>query len=125
MYKIIQSKDGKAKLKTSLRGKALIFNPLLNKSNAFSEHERDVLNLDGKLPPVYEDLEKQTGRAIRQYNQFKSDEAKSIYLHALYNTNEILFYALVTKYINEITTIYTKTITKITFYKSFKQFKQK
>ena len=56
IYRIRQDKDGKKVLQTSLKGKALMFHPLLNKSNAFSEQERLDFNLEGKLPPAKESL---------------------------------------------------------------------
>ncbi|MAV29411.1 MAG: NAD-dependent malic enzyme [Legionellales bacterium] len=111
IYQIDKAKNGKAVLRTSLTGKALLFHPLLNKSNAFSAAERDTLRLIGKLPPVEESLETQTQRAYKQYLGCHSDEAKSIYLHALYNTNETLFYAVITQYIDEVTAkLYTPTV---------------
>ena len=111
IYKITKDKQGKNIIMTNLKGKALMFHPLLNKSNAFTAAEREAFCLEGKLPPVCETLETQTERAYQQYLSASSDEAKSIFLHVLYNTNEILFYALIRKYINEITAkLYTPTV---------------
>ena len=111
IYQLMKDKKGAQIIKTSLRGKALMFHPLLNKSNAFSKKEREDFGLVGKLPPVEESLETQVQRAYKQYHSCVSDEAKSIYLHALYNTNETLFYALITKHIAEVTEkLYTPTV---------------
>lgn len=110
IYKI-KRENSEQVLETSLKGKALMFHPLLNKGNAFTEEERSMFHLEGKLPPAKETLLIQTERAYKQYQVFKTDEAKSIFLHALYNTNETLFYSLITKYINEITAkLYTPTV---------------
>jgi malate dehydrogenase (oxaloacetate-decarboxylating) len=80
-------KDGeKLYIRTKLKGKALMFYPILNKGSAFTEQERDVFGLAGRLPPTVETLEQQVKRAYCQYQSFTTDEAKSIYLHALYTT---------------------------------------
>ncbi|HAV93284.1 MAG TPA: NAD-dependent malic enzyme [Proteobacteria bacterium] len=111
IYELMKDKKGAQIIKTSLRGKALMFHPLLNKSNAFSKQEREAFGLIGKLPPTEETLETQVERAYKQYHSCVSDEAKSIYLHVLYNTNETLFYALITKHIAEVTEkLYTPTV---------------
>lgn len=111
IYRIDKTENGKEVLRTSLTSKALLFHPLLNKSNAFTSTERKALGLIGKLPPVEESLETQTQRAYKQYLSCHSDEAKSIYLHVLYNTNETLFYSVITQYIDEVTEkLYTPTV---------------
>ena len=113
IYKIDIEANGKTTLKTSIKGKSLLFHPRLNKGNAFSYKERKDFALMGKLPPVVESLDTQVNRVYHQYSRVKGNHAKSIFLHALFNINEILFYALVTRYISEITDkLYTPTVSE-------------
>ena len=120
IYRIEKNENGDDVLYTNLTGKALLFHPLLNKSNAFTTDERKALGLIGKLPPVEEDLEIQTQRAYKQYMSCHTDEAKSIYLHVLYNTNETLFYSVITRYIDEVTAkLYTPTVSTTVQHYSF------
>ena len=113
VYKIVTDNDGNHIIQTSLRGKALMFHPRLNKGNAFSDKERVMLGLLGKLPPVVESLATQVDRAYHQYMKVQGDYEKSLYLHGLFNTNEILFYALVSRYISEVTDkLYTPTVSE-------------
>ena len=100
-----------ATLSTSLRGGALLENPLLNKGNAFSETERRDLGLIGLLPPHVETLDEQVERAYAALGQETSDLAKHIYLRGLQDTNETLFYALVHAHLPEIMPlIYTPVV---------------
>lgn len=107
-------KDGeKSYIRTKLKGKALMFYPILNKGSAFTEKERNDFGLAGRLPPTVETIDQQVKRAYCQYQDFTTDEAKSIYLHALYNSNEILFYKLLITYIEEMTDkLYTPTVSQ-------------
>ena len=98
-------------LSTPLRGGALLENPLLNKGNAFSETERRDLGLIGLLPPHVETLDEQVERAYAALGQETSELAKHIYLRALQDTNETLFYALVHAHLPEIMPlIYTPVV---------------
>lgn len=101
----------KGKLYTTLKGKALLFHPLLNKGTAFTQQERDELNLIGKLPARVETLDEQINRVEKQLERFQTQQEKSIFLHVLFNTNEILFYAFVRKFLSSvIATLYTPTV---------------
>lgn len=96
---------------TELSGMILLETPLLNKGSAFSREERLAFNLMGLLPPRYEDIEEQMERAYHQYSSFQAPINKHIYLRRLQDTNETLFYALITKYVEEmIPIIYTPTV---------------
>ncbi|MEN9343522.1 MAG: hypothetical protein RLZZ453_309 [Chlamydiota bacterium] len=89
----------------------LLYNPLLNKGMAFSEEERDLFNLHGLLPPYIATIDEQ---ALRSYTVFKSkssDLDKYIYLRDLQDSNETLFYYLISKHIEEIMPyIYTPVV---------------
>jgi malate dehydrogenase (oxaloacetate-decarboxylating) len=92
-------------------GPALLETPLLNKGSAFTEKERKSFNLLGLLPPRYESIEEQVDRAYRQYSSFSSPLNKHIYLRAIQDNNETLFYRLVQQHIDEMMPIiYTPTV---------------
>ncbi len=92
-------------------GPALLETPLLNKGSAFTSKEREVFNLTGLLPPRYESIEEQVDRAYMQYSSFVSPINKHIYLRAIQDNNETLFYRLVQSHIDEMMPIiYTPTV---------------
>ncbi len=68
--------------------------PLLNKGSAFSMEERRNFNLLGLLPEVVETIEEQAERAWIQYQGFKTEIDKHIYLRNIQDTKETLFYCL-------------------------------
>jgi malate dehydrogenase (oxaloacetate-decarboxylating) len=49
----------------SLSGYDLINSPRLNKGTAFTDHERDVFDLHGLLPPHVGNLDEQVERRLR------------------------------------------------------------
>lgn len=92
-------------------GPALLETPLLNKGSAFSVEERKYFNLEGLLPDAIETIEEQTERAYKQYQSFENDMDKHIYLRNIQDTNETLFYRLVSNHITEMMPIiYTPTV---------------
>lgn len=95
----------------SYAGPALLETPMLNKGSAFSEKERRNFNLIGLLPPRYEDIEEQVQRAYMQYKSFAQPINKHIYLRAVQDNNETLFYRLVSEHLVEmLPIIYTPTV---------------
>lgn len=94
-----------------LRGTALLNCPAFNKGTAFTEEERDRLGLHGLLPPHVETLEEQVVRAYEAYQQKTTDPERHIYLRALQDTNEVLFYRLLQEHIEELMPIvYTPVV---------------
>lgn len=92
-------------------GPSLLETPLLNKSSAFSPEERKEFNLTGLLPPRYETIQEQISRAYLQYKTFDNPLNKHIYLRAIQDTNETMFYRLVKEHIDEMMPIiYTPTV---------------
>jgi malate dehydrogenase (oxaloacetate-decarboxylating) len=92
-------------------GQLLLDTPLLNKGSAFPEAERLALGLLGLLPPHVATLEEQLARTYESYARQPSDLEKYIYLAALHDRNETLFYALVQAHISEmLPIIYTPTV---------------
>src|SRR5918996_1392254 len=92
-------------------GKDLMSDPVLNKGTAFTEEERTKFGLHGLLPPVVETLEQQCVRAYEAYKRKDDDLERHIFLRALQDTNEILFYALLYRHIAEMAPIiYTPVV---------------
>ncbi|WP_158972075.1 NAD-dependent malic enzyme [Paraglaciecola sp. L3A3] len=92
-------------------GPSLLETPLLNKGSAFSAKERVAFNLTGLIPPRYETIEEQVERAYMQYSSFDEPMNKHIYLRAIQDNNETLFYRLIHAHINEMMPIiYTPTV---------------
>lgn len=92
-------------------GPTLLETPLLNKGGAFTELERRTFNLLGLLPPRHETIEGQVERAYRQYCSFEEPINKHIYLRAVQDTNETLFYRLISEHLVEmLPIIYTPTV---------------
>ncbi len=103
--------DNMAPIRTSLSGSKLLDNRLLNKGTAFTGKERGELGLLGLLPPHVETLDAQVERAYTALQQKTVDIEKHIYLRALQDTNETLFYALVHAHLPEIMPlIYTPVV---------------
>jgi malate dehydrogenase (oxaloacetate-decarboxylating) len=83
----------------------------LNKGTAFTDAERAALGLHGLLPPHIETLDQQTVRAYEAYQRKTDDLERHIYLRALQDTNEVLFYRLLLDHIEEMTPIvYTPVV---------------
>jgi malate dehydrogenase (oxaloacetate-decarboxylating) len=98
-------------VRVGLRGRRLLDAPLLNKGTAFTEIERRDFDLIGLLPPLVETLEQQTVRAYEAYRRKSDDLERHIYLRALQDTNETLFYKLLLDHAEEmLPIIYTPVV---------------
>ncbi|MEM5499132.1 NAD-dependent malic enzyme [Paraglaciecola mesophila] len=92
-------------------GPSLLETPLLNKGSAFTAQERVAFNLTGLIPPRYESIEEQVERAYMQYSSFNEPINKHIYLRAIQDNNETLYYRLIQQHIDEMMPIiYTPTV---------------
>ncbi len=92
-------------------GPSLLETPLLNKGSAFTKEERSSFNLVGLLPPRYETIDEQVERAYRQFSCFNTNINKHIYLRAIHDNNETLFFKLVQDNLAEMMPIiYTPTV---------------
>jgi len=93
------------------RGMDLLDSPLLNKGTAFTVLERTEYGLHGLLPPQVETLDEQVVRAYEAYQHKEDDLERHIYLRALQDTNEVLFYRLLLDHIAEMTPmVYTPVV---------------
>ncbi len=98
-------------MRTALSGYELLNDPLLNKGTAFTEAERDAFDLQGLLPPHVATLDYQLQRRLDAFHKLGSDIQKYVFLRGLQDTNETLFYALLTRNIEEMMPIvYTPTV---------------
>ncbi|MDE3034373.1 MAG: oxaloacetate-decarboxylating malate dehydrogenase, partial [Nitrospirota bacterium] len=104
-------KTGEEVLASSLTGQALQEQPFLNKGLAFTFTERGELGLQGLLPPHEETLAVQLERAYQAYRQKVTDLERHIFLRALQDENETLFYALLLGHVAEMMPIvYTPVV---------------
>jgi len=96
---------------TALSGYELLNDPLLNKGTGFSDDERDAFDLHGLLPPHVTPLDMQVKRRLDAFRSLGSDLQKYVFLRGLQDTNETLFYALLTQNIEDMMPIvYTPTV---------------
>ncbi|WP_269914316.1 NAD-dependent malic enzyme [Acinetobacter sp. HY1485] len=92
-------------------GNTLLELPLLNKGSAFSEDERTRFNLHGLIPHIVETIEEQSQRSYQQFTAFNTAINKHIYLRNIQDTNETLFYRLISDHMAEVMPIiYTPTV---------------
>ena len=75
-----------------VRGTAVLQDPKLNKSTAFTEQEKQALGLVGLVPDVTESEDLQLQRVNLQLAQKPTDLERYIYLMNLLDHNETLFY---------------------------------
>ena len=74
----------------------------MNKGTAFTAEERKALGLTGLLPPDISTLATQVKRAYIQYERLPDALSKNIYLTALHDRNEVLFYRLFSEHLREM-----------------------
>src|SRR5258706_12407950 len=93
------------------RGMDLLRRPSLNKGTAFTDEERSRLGLHGLLPPHIETLDQQVVRVYEAYTRKTDDLERHIYLRALQDSNEVLYYRLLLDHIEEMTpVVYTPIV---------------
>ncbi|MEI8574224.1 NAD-dependent malic enzyme [Methylomonas sp. LW13] len=103
--------DGNKYVEVSIRGVTLLRLPATNKGTAFSVQERIELGLDGMLPPQVTDMAQQLDRLYVNYQKQANDISKYQFLRALQDRNEVLFYALLERHLEEmVPVVYTPTI---------------
>lgn len=89
-------------LETKARGLAVLNSPLLNKGTAFTAEERKTLGLTGLLPPEITTLATQVKHAYILYDRLPDALSKRVYLTALHDRNEVLFYRLLSAHFREM-----------------------
>ncbi len=96
---------------TTPRGLALLRDPQLNKSTAFTESEREALGLLGLLPEGIDSEETQIQRVQLQLSQKPNALEKYIYLSQLQDADETLFFrVLMSDPAQFLPIVYTPTV---------------
>ncbi|MGE0357958.1 MAG: NAD-dependent malic enzyme [Burkholderiales bacterium] len=103
--------DSRSTSSTTLRGNALLQDPVFNKGTAFTDRERDALGLRGLLPARVHTQDEQVRRVLNNLRSQSGDLEKYIFLTALHDRNETLFFRVVMENAEEIMPlIYTPTV---------------
>jgi malic enzyme len=98
-------------ISTPLKGKDVLMDPFTNKGTAFTTRERDELDLNGLLPPAVCTLEQQLQRVYESFQTKQTQLDRFVYLTALHDRNETLFFRLVLERIDEMMPIvYTPVV---------------
>jgi malate dehydrogenase (oxaloacetate-decarboxylating) len=107
-------RTGERYIATFRRGSALKDDRFLNKGTCFTLEERDALGLRGILPPGVSTPGEQETRAYENYLKVADDVGRYLFLAALQDRNETLFYRLVLDHLEEmVPIIYTPTVGKV------------
>jgi malic enzyme len=94
-----------------LTGRALLQDPLLNKGHAFPHDERAEFDLVGLMPDAVGSLEDQIDRDYKIFQSKTTDLERYVNLMALRDRNETIYFALLTRHIEEMLPIvYTPTV---------------
>lgn len=98
-------------LETWVRGLEVLETPILNKGSAFTLDERRALCLTGLLPPAVTTIELQAQRSYQQYSQEPDELSRYIFLSALHDRSEALYYHVLDSHLAEMLPIvYTPTV---------------
>ncbi len=96
---------------TIARGLEVLETPSLNKGSAFTLEERRGLGLGGLLPRAVTNIDLQAERSYAQYGDQPDDLSKYIFLRALHDRNETLYYRVLCDHLAEmIPIVYTPTV---------------
>ena len=92
-------------------GVKILHDPIRNKGTAFTEADREALNLTGLLPPRVHSPAEQELRVLGNIRSQPTDLDRYLYLISLQDRNETLFYRVVMNHIEEMMPlIYTPTV---------------
>jgi malate dehydrogenase (oxaloacetate-decarboxylating) len=94
-----------------LQGQAKLFDALSTKGTAFTHEERRRYGLLGLLPTAEKTLDQQVEHCWNEFSTRRDDLDKHIYLRALQDRNETLFYRVLREHISEtMPIVYTPTV---------------
>jgi malate dehydrogenase (oxaloacetate-decarboxylating) len=83
-------------------GRDLLRDPRYNRGTAFTVEERAALGLEGLLPAAVLSLEEQAVRSYEQYRAQPTELGKNVFLAALRDRNEVLYYKLLEQHLKEM-----------------------
>ncbi|KZT73363.1 NAD(P)-binding protein [Daedalea quercina L-15889] len=96
--------------RVALRGELILTNPRWNKGSAFTTAERKAFGLTGRLPYRVNTLDEQCQRAYDQLQSRETPLRKNTFLQSLKDQSWVLYYALISRHVQELTPIiYTPT----------------
>ncbi len=114
MLKYVLQRDpftGEEYVEVPFKGRRLVEHPIYNKGTAFTQEEREEFELFGLFPETVSSLEIQTRRSYGHFQSKTSDLDKYIYLLALQDRMETLFFRLLLDHLEEMLPIvYTPTV---------------
>jgi len=100
-------------------GPDLLRFPLYNKGTAFTLRERREFGIEGLLPAQYNDIDTQAERIFNSIFYNRDDVGRNIGLAMLQDRNEVLFYRLLSRHLEDVMPIiYTPTVGKASQYYS-------
>lgn len=109
-FELIKTPAGD-KVRVNLSGTELLRAPIYNKGVGFTPEERRRFGIEGMLPPQYNDIETQVDRTYHTICFNKDPVGQNIDLGLLQNRNEVLFYKLLSKHLEELMpVVYTPTV---------------
>jgi malate dehydrogenase (oxaloacetate-decarboxylating) len=105
---------GERALEVPLFGRLLLDCSLLNKGSAFSEEERRDFGLAGLLPARVSTLEEQVSRRYPDFQKMPTALDRFLFLRALQDRNETLFYRLLRDHLTEtLPIVYTPEVGEV------------
>lgn len=94
-----------------VKGKAILMDAFTNKGSAFTNRERDELDLHGLLPAAVCTIEQQLVRVYENFQAKTTPLERFVYMTSLQDRNETLFYRMVHEKIDEMMPIvYTPVV---------------
>ncbi len=107
----IDTATGQKYMAVPHKGMAVLLDPITNKGTAFTNREREELDLHGLLPPTVSTMRQQLERTYENFQAKTTNLERFIYLTSLQDRNETLFYRLVYEHIDEMMPIvYTPVV---------------
>lgn len=92
-------------------GTDILNDPMRNKGTAFTQAERELLHIEGLIPPAVETITEQLVRTSLEFERAEGPLAKHIYLRALQDNNEVLFLQFVKENLADtLPIVYTPTV---------------
>jgi malic enzyme len=111
LYRLTRDPESRPRLRVPYRGPRLLRHPLFTKGTAFTREERSALGLEGLLPDAVSTIDQQLRRVYRNIMRKEDPLERYIGLAALQDRNEVLFYRLLVRHMEELMPlVYTPTV---------------